>query len=281
MTEPSSMRQDAAPWSFARRFALAFTFPLVVLANLPSPFYAIGIIRPFLWLSAFWNALVPLIAWRVLHLKVTVPMPWNDSVDTSFHYVRYLVWIALSFIVALGCSVLDRKASHYETAYRIFYTYLRFALGVSMIKYGAAKVIKNQFPYPSLDALVEPLGSASPQGLAYTFMGLSHGLNLFVGIVEMSSGILLTIRRTTVLGALLAAAALANVMAMNYGYDVPVKTIATQFLLMSGLLLLPHLRRLGNVLVLNRPAPPIEIRPLFADRRLDRAAIGVRALVVL
>ncbi len=69
-----------------------------------------------------------------------------------------------------------------------------------MINYGAVKVIKAQFPNPTLDRLLQPFGDASPMGLLWTFMGASESYNIFTGAGELIGGLLLTTRRTTLLG---------------------------------------------------------------------------------
>ena len=65
---------------------------------------------------------------------------------------------------------------------------------------------------------------------------------------------LLVVPRLTLLGALVSAAAMANVLMLNLGYDVPVKIFTINLVLMSVLLLLPDVRRLADVFVLDREA---------------------------
>lgn len=97
---------------------------------------------------------------------------------------------------------------------------------------------------------------------------------------EMLSGLLLTTRRTTTLGALLCIAVMSNVAMLNFTYDVPVKLLSLHMLAMAVFLLLPDLRRLANVLVLNRPADAVELRPQMSGR-WRRWAPAARAAFVL
>jgi hypothetical protein len=142
-------------------------------------------------------------------------------------------------------------------------------------------VIKSQFPNPSLDRLVQPFGDASPMGLLWTFMGASASYNVFSGAGEMLGGLLLTARRTTLLGALVSAGVLSNVVMLNFSYDVPVKLFSTHLLLMALFLAAPDLGRLVSVFVLNRRAEPAELRPLFRRKWLHRLALLVRTAVVV
>ncbi len=120
---------------------------------------------------------------------------------------------------------------------------VRFYLAFTLILYGLVKVIKLQFPDPSLMRLLQPFGDASPMGLAWTFLGFSKGYNIFMGIVEVSA-VLLLFRRTVVVGAFLSLAATAHVMSMNYFFDVPVKLLSTALVVMSLFILAPHFLKL-------------------------------------
>ena len=104
----------------------------------------------------------------------------------------------------------------------------------------AVKVIKSQFPSPSLDRLIQPFGDASPMGLLWTFMGASESYNLFTGAGEMLGGLLLTARRTTLLGASSASGVMSHVAMLNFSYDVPVKLFSLHLLAMAMFLIAPR-----------------------------------------
>jgi hypothetical protein len=118
-------------------------------------------------------------------------------------------------------------------------------------------------------------------GLVWTFMGASWSYNVFTGAVEMIGGLLLTVRRTSLLGALVSLGALSNVVALNFFYDVPVKLYSSHLLAMAVFLIVPDLRRLIDVFVLGRRVEPIEIRPLFRRLWLRRGVLVLRTLLVL
>ncbi|HEX7184828.1 MAG TPA: hypothetical protein VF756_23580, partial [Thermoanaerobaculia bacterium] len=122
------------------------------------------------------------------------------------------------------------------------------------------------------DALLQPFGEFSPMGLLWSFMAASLSYTIFGGLSEMVGGLLLTVRRTTLLGALISIAVMTNVVVLNFSYDVPVKLYSLHLLLLAVFLILPDLRRLANVLVLNRPAEPARIEPLFQRKRLRQGA---------
>jgi hypothetical protein len=146
-----------------------------------------------------------------------------------------------------------------------------------MVVYGSVKVVKLQFPDPSLTRLLEPLGSFSPMGLLWTFMGYSTPYNFFAGCCELL-GVLLFFRRTTTLGALLTAAVMANVAMLNFAYDTPVKLLSAHVILMCAYLAVPDIRALFDFFVRNKPAAPSPVRPHFTSRRWRIAAGVVKTL---
>lgn len=93
-------------------------------------------------------------------------------------------------------------------------------------------------------------------GLLWTFMGQSWAYSAFAGGLEALGGLLLFSRRTTTLGALLVIAVMTNVALMNFTFDVPVKLHSTQYLIFAVVLVAPDVRRLIDVLLLNRPTVP-------------------------
>ncbi len=275
---------DAAPsapiWSPAKRILFRFAFAYLVLYNFPFPLdyipYAEMITSPY---RKLWNALVRWVATHQFHADANL-LP-NGSGDSTYGYVQVFCFLVIALAVTVVWTILDRKRLHYTRLHEALRIYVRFALGAAMIDYGAVKVIKSQFPDPPLDRLLQPYGDASPMGLVWTFMGVSTAYNIFAGAAEMIGGLLLTVRRTTLLGALVSLGAVSNIVALNFFYDVPVKLFSLHLLAMAVFLILPDLRRLIDVFVLGRRVEPVEIRPLFRRPFLHRGTLMLRTLLVL
>src|SRR5262249_7130343 len=166
----------------------------------------------------------------------TLPM---GSGDSTYKYVQVFCFLVMALAVTLVWTIRDRQRLRYPRLYEGLRIYVRFALGAAMIVYGADKVIQSQFPAPPLDRLLQPYGDASPMGLAWTFMGASRAYNIFAGAAELIGGLLLTVRRTTLLGALVSLGALSNVVALNFCYDVPDKLYPSYLLAMAVFLIVP------------------------------------------
>jgi hypothetical protein len=273
--------QAAAPvWSPATRLLFRFAFSYLVLYNFPFPLeyipYIDSITMPY---YRMWRLLVPWVGSRLLHVEATT-LP-NGSGDTAWGYVQVFCYLIIALLATAVWSVLDRKRKSYPRLHEGLRIYIRFALGAAMISYGAVKVIKSQFPDPAADRLLQPYGDASPMGLLWTFMGASTTYNVFAGLSEMIGGLLLAFRRTALLGALVSFGVVLNIVVLNFCYDVPVKLYSSHLLAMAIFLTLPHLRRLTDLLVLNRRVEAAEPRPFLTRPWLRRGIAVFSTLAVL
>ncbi len=270
---------DAAAWGPVNRIVFRFCFAYFILYIFPFPFTVIPggdvVFKPY---GDLWNAVVPWVGQHLFHLTITV-LP-NGSGDTTFNYVQVFCLTIIATVVAAIWTVLDRKRLGYPALYQGLRVYVRYSLATTMISYGVVKIIKSQFPSPSLDRLIQPFGDASPMGLLWTFMGASESYNLFTGTGEVLGGLLLTTRRTTLLGGLVCFGVMSHVAMLNFSYDVPVKLFSLHLLAMALFLIAPDLGRIACMFFLNRPVEPIAIRPLLGRRWLDRTAVAVRTLLV-
>jgi hypothetical protein len=91
---------------------------------------------------------------------------------------------------------------------------------------------------------------------SWLFIGYSAQYQFFSGAVETVAGVLLLFRRTSTLGAFVAASVFLNVVMMNLCYDIPVKLFSIHLFAFSVFLLLGDAKRLFDFFVLNRPTQP-------------------------
>ena len=277
-----SVEPDRHAWSFARR--IAFRFACVYLV---------------LYLSDGWLQLLPVGSatidrWRqmlglwtgrhILHIttEIDVHRFGTGSGDTLLDYIRVLNDLAFASVATLVWSLAVGRRRDPPALHQWLRVYVRYPLGIIMLGYGMAKVFPGQFGTGilPLDRLLEPYGHSSPMGILWTFMGYSRPYAIFCGLAEVVGGLLLFWQRTTTLGALVVAASMANVVTLNFSYDVPVKLFSTHLFLFAVFLLLPDLGRLARVFVLNRPAPAAPERPPFTRVWPRRAAVAVKTLLI-
>ena len=271
-----------ARWGMGKRMALLFAVVYFLLLTLYIPVHFIPIPpipQLFHQYGSLSRAIVPWVAEHLLRIPMGPPaVTGNGSSDTLYNYVQLLCYVLCAVAMAVVWSLLDRKRPNYQRLETWFRLYLRLVLGITLIQYAVVKFVPAQFPPPSLSTLLEPYGDSSPMHLLWTFMGASTIYTLFAGLAEMLGGVLLFIPRTTTLGALIALGAMSNVLMLNLGYDVPVKSWVFNLVLMSVVLLLPDLKRLADFFVFNRRIEPSPVRPLFRRQRLNQAALALQIL---
>jgi hypothetical protein len=268
-------------WGLLKRILFRFVFVYLVLYTFPFPLGVIPVHGQILEqpYTDLWDKAVPWVGERVFGVEV-LHRPLGSG-DTTYNYVQLFCYLVLTLAAVALWSVSDRKRASYPRLYEGLRVYIRFVLATAMIGYGAAKLIPAQMIPPWPDKLLQPIGDASPMGLVWTFMGVSASYMVFSGASELLGGLLLVFRRTVLLGALVCIGVMSNVVMINFSYDVPVKLYSSHLLLMAVFLAAPGLKRLANLLVLNRRVPPAEIRPFFASPKRQRLAVVLGTVFIL
>lgn len=285
-------------WTLLSRILFRFAFAYLVLYCWPGsgrsnlldaiPNYGIGAANDedslalTKYAEAPWHALCPWVAVHIFHLHgaVTQYHP-TGSGDTTLDYVLVFCFAGIAAFAALVWSLLDRRRPGYRTMHAWLRLLVRFTLAFTMLSYGFAKIYPLQFMPPFLSQLTETYGESSPMGILWTFMGTSTAYSRFCGTAEVTAGLLLLFRRTTTIGALLAAAAMLNVAALNFFYDVPVKLYSAHLVLMSLFLLIPDAGALLRFFFLHKPSQLEGLSLAKFERRWLRiAAVALQALVI-
>lgn len=264
-------------WSPVRRVAFRFWLVFAALLIYPFPLGTIPkteglneiLSEPFSW-GISW------LATAVLGLD-DPPMTATGSGDTMAVYLSHLLVAILAAIGAAIWTALDRRRTSYRHLADAALVVLRYYLAAMLLVYAVAKL--TQFPPPTPARLDERVGDMSPMGVLWTFMGASRPYALFTGIVEGCAGALLLWRRTQAVGALLGMAAMGNVVALNFCYDVPVKLLSTQLFVLSAVVFAPHARRVIGAL-LGRAAPEVPPRPR-RSLRAERARLAAKLLFLV
>ncbi|MBI5766469.1 MAG: hypothetical protein HZA93_01650 [Verrucomicrobia bacterium] len=222
---------------------------------------------------------------RILGITREIPTGLTGSSDTTADWLRVGIFATMAAMAAMAWIIGDRRCTPDVRMCRWLRFGLRLVLGSAMLVYGFMKIVPpTQFPPPSLHQLTQTLGESSPQGLLWKFMGFSPAYVVFLGVAEVMAGALLFFRRTTLLGALLTAGIMANVVMLNLCYDVPVKLYSGHLLVMAVFLIWPDRGRLALLLWFHRPTeldPAVETWPTLGQRRLATALTLVVAVGTL
>ena len=264
--------EPSAEWSAAKKIALRFAFVYFVIYSFPSPFASIpGTDKLFAPFNKLGLVIIPWVAKRILHLSQEVSWVRNGSGDRTYNYVQLLCFVAFSIAATLLWSILDRHRKSYDKLFALLRVYVRYVLALTMLGYGFSKVFRLQFPELHTSRLIQTYGDSSPMGLLWNFMGYSGPYTIFSGLAEAVGGMLLFFRRTTSLGALLLIPVIANIVILNFCYDVPVKLYSSNLLLMAIFLAGPDLLRIADVILFNRPTQAVKLSSPLPSRWMEYA----------
>jgi hypothetical protein len=238
------------------------------------------------WPPVNWQPLrpvtAPVVSWVGEHVfQVEAPTRQWGCGDSTADFVLLFCHVVLAAAAAAVWSLLDRKRPGYPRLLAWFRVAVCFYLAAQMLIYGMCKVIPNQFGSPSPLTLASRVGDLDRFSLLWMFMGASPAYTVFAGAAELLAGLLLVCRRTRLLGALLCAGVMANVVMLNICYDVCVKLHSGHLLALCLFVAAADGRRLVDFFVRGRAPQPDPHRPLFANRRLRLAARVLTAVLVV
>ncbi len=228
-----------------------------------------------------WDPIIDFLAESVLHLPGPITVKPNGSGDTTYNYVQVLGIFLVAILGTVLWSILDRKRHNYDKLLYWSMVLVRYSLAMAMVSYGFSKIIKTQFPFPVPYSLFQPLGWSSPMGLVWKFMGFSTGYNYFTGLAEALGGVLLFFRRTATFGALLSAAVLANIVALNFFFDVPVKLYSSHLLAMALFVAAPDLKRLVSFFFLNKSVPATTLPAAFKKPWMQKTRLILKVSLLV
>lgn len=268
------------PWSQQKLIAFRFFFAYFLLNTIPFPLSILALSAGVLqYLTELFGFLYEGIANAMLDLDYKRPES-SGSGDTLLNYIQLCVFVTISLLSTVIWSLVDRGRTNYERLLYWLLVVLRYYLAAVLIGYGFAKIFKTQFPFPPEYRMYQSYGDSSPMGLLWTFMGYSTAYNIFAGLFEAIGGALVLFRRTRLLGSLVIIAVMSHVVILNFAYDVPVKLISTHLLLMSIFLILPDLKRLVKLFILNEAIEPVPIKPVYHNIRSKQFYVAVKSLTI-
>lgn len=190
--------------------------------------------------------------------------------DSIFEYCRYIFVFSIAFIGTIIWLFIDQiiKKKYTNTIKLIVQTILRYHVGLTLLDYGLSKILMIQFGTMSIDMMEQPVGDFTGMGLMWTFLSHSKLVVMFSGWLEFIGGVLLLFRRTTFLGSIILIAVLANVVLLNFGYDVTVTLYASLLLCLSIVLISTQLKSFLKYVVLNKQAKADPYLPLVKSKKV-------------
>lgn len=279
-----NLSTETLHWNIVRKIAFRFAFIFFILFIVLLDWSVNPVLSYFYYEGGLGKFLDVIIAWTgkyIFHVPYTIISPYDaQHNDRTYIYLLYFIFAMVAILGTIIWSVLDRKRTNYETLYYWLTTIIRYYLAFTLFLFALEKFFKMQFPDLGLYTLTEPVGDMTPMSLAWAFFGYSYGYNIFMGIAE-SAALLLLFRRTMTFGAILTMVTLANVMAVNFNYDVHAKMYPTALFVMTLTLLIPHLNRLFKFFFTNQTTSlPVIQAPVFKKRWINISKSVLKLLLI-
>ena len=221
------------------------------------------------------------VARHVFHLAGPMPRAYKgDNGDVAEEFGRLLLCVVIGIVGALVWSAIDRRKPRATWVPETLRVLLRYSIALGLASYGIAKLLPMQFPPLQPFVLAQRVGDLSPMALLWSFMEYSRPYAVFGGMMECVVVVLLCVRRTATLGALVCLAVMTNVALLNYAYGVPVKLYSTMIVVSAAVLVLYDAPRLISALATQRAIPPANERSVFHDRVPGRVRWAIKLLLV-
>jgi hypothetical protein len=211
---------------------------------------------------------------------------YGDLFNLSRYYPRffsgpdtYANWIVAALIAAIGAIIWERveknrETPDYDNLYYWLRVILRYRLAVGVITYGFLKVFLLQAPFPSLSNLNTNYGDFTAWKIFSMSLGVAPVYEVFLGLVEIIAGFLLLYRRTASIGAFVILCFAGNVFLSNLAYEGGEHVYSLYLTVIAVFLFAFDLRRLINLLSLEKPTEPNAFNPVFANwQRSTRLAL--------
>ncbi len=173
------------------------------------------------------------------------------SSDTIAINLLLLLLFFISIIVVIILKFTRFKINKFIILSRLITCYY---IAFILLEYGFNKVFKAQFYLPEPNILYTPFGNLTKDILYWSTIGTSRFYSISMGIIEVLVAILILFKPTRVLGLLMAIAVFINIVLINFGFDISVKTFSIFLLFASIFAVFPYLKTLINFLIFHNTA---------------------------
>lgn len=196
----------------------------------------------FIGIALWWIILLPFDYSLFDRIFKTIQKPFTGllkNMDDSliFETDTYGTYVLVSFSILLGIllsPVISRACSKWEwNSTQALRTVLASILFFFLFKYGWDKITKSQFYLPEPNTAYTPFGKLSKDIAYWSLTGSSYSYTVTLGIIEVLTALFLLFKRTQFLASLIAIAVFAQVVLVNFSFDISVKLLSFSLLLFS------------------------------------------------
>jgi hypothetical protein len=194
----------------------------------------------------------------------------EEGVFGIFNYVNLFLVFVVAVAGGIIWTVFDKKSVNYSKLYYWIRVLARYRLAYGMIGWGLKKAFPMQMVYPTQGMLNTPFIDFAEKKLYWSHVGVSFNYTVFLGFAEIIPGLLLLHRKTSVLGAALAAVVTFNICIANHAYDAGVAVPAAYFAVIGIFIAWYDLPKIWKLLVNEKDIlQPYRYYPTF-DKKWQR-----------
>lgn len=194
-------------------------------------------------------------------------------------------WAVIFGIALLGSAVWAYYDRNRQTDYNKLYYWIRvivrYRLAIGILAYGFIKLFPLQAPYPSISNLNTDYGDFNRWKIFSLSLGIVPSYEFFLGLIEVTLGLLLLYRKTASIAAFIILIFTGNVFMSNIAYDGGEYIYSFYLISLAFFVLAYDLRRIINLLILQRPTAPNHFKPLFSLPWQKYGRLLLKTFVVL
>jgi hypothetical protein len=188
-------------------------------------------VQPCLWLND-----------HLFHFKY-IPQVWT-TFSGALHTIRDTVYLTFTLLVCIIWTALDRRRTSYNKLLYWFSQFLIVAVSCILFFYGIIKIFTVQMASPTFASLHSTIGELTPFELLWATFGYGKPYQIFSGLFESGAAILILFKRTRVVGLLIGAVLMMNILMINYTYQVGVFILSLYIFFIIVFLLAPYTHQL-------------------------------------
>lgn len=190
----------------------------------------------------------------------------EEGVFGLFNYINLFLVLVVALVGGSIWTLVDKKAINYSKLYYWIRVLARYRLAYGMVGWGLKKAFPMQMVYPTIGMLNTPFVDMAEKKLYWSHVGVSFEYTVFLGFAEIIPGLLLLNRKTSVLGAALAAVVTFNICIANHAYDAGVAVPAAYFALIGTFIAWYDLPKIWNLVVNEIDVQPYRYYPTFTEK---------------
>lgn len=176
-------------------------------------------------------------------------------------------WGVIFFIAVAGGIAWSYSARDKQTDFNKLYYWIRvivrYRLAAGILAYGFIKLFPLQSPLPSISNLNTDYGEFNRWKIFSLTLGIVPSYEFFLGLVEVTLGVLLLFRKTASIAAFIIIIFTGNVFVSNVAYDGGEYVYSLYLISLAIFVLAYDLQRIISLLVLQKPTIPNTYKPLF------------------